>query len=80
MVLRSHMVICDAKEGSNRDVATCLGVSEALVNKWRQRFVERRLDGLSNDPRPGAPRTITEDQVKAVVAKTLEEKPTDATH
>ena len=51
-----------------------------MVGKWRRRFVEHRLDGLSDDPRPGAPRTITDDQVEAVIVKTLEEKPKDATH
>ena len=56
------------------------GVSQAMVGKWRRRFVEHRLDGLSDDPRPGVPRTITDDQVEAVIVKTLEEKPDDATH
>ncbi len=81
MAMRARIVMCCAKGGAtNRDVAAKLGVSEAMVGKWRRRFVEHRLDGLSDDPRPGAPRKITDDQVEAVIVKTLEEKPTDATH
>ena len=66
--------------GTNREVARHLGVSEAMVGKWRRRFVERRLEGLFDEPRPGAPRTITDDKVEAVIVKTLEEKPHNATH
>ncbi|MHB8244863.1 MAG: IS630 family transposase [Acidimicrobiales bacterium] len=80
MAMRARIVINCAKGDSNRDVAANLEVSEAMVGKWRRRFVEHRLDGLSDDPRPGAPRTITDDQVEAVIVKTLEEKPNDATH
>jgi transposase len=64
----------------NKIVAARLGVNQATVSKWRKRFVERRLDGLGDDPRPGAVRTITDDQVEAVIVKTLEEMPLDATH
>lgn len=80
MAMRARIVLACAKGDANRDVAAALGVSEAMVGKWRRRFVERRLDGLSDDPRPGVPRTITDDQVEAVIVKTLEEKPKDATH
>ncbi len=80
MAMRARIVMCCAKGDTNREVAGRLGVSEAMVGKWRRRFVEHGLDGLSDDPRPGAPRTVTDDQVEAVVVKTLEEKPKDATH
>jgi hypothetical protein len=50
------------------------------VSKWRARFVEHRLDGLLDAPRPGAPRTIDDTRVDAVIAKTLEEVPSGATH
>jgi transposase len=80
MAMRARIVINCAKGLANREVASKLGVSEAMVGKWRRRFVEHRLDGLSDDPRPGAPRKISDDQVEAVIVKTLEEKPTDATH
>ena len=47
------------------------------MGKWRSRFVEYRLEGLFDEPRPGRPRTITDDQVEAVIIKTLEEEPPD---
>ena len=50
------------------------------MGKWRRRFVERRLDGLFDEPRPGARRTIGDDQVEAVFVATLEARPADATH
>lgn len=65
---------------SNRHAAKMLGVSEAMVGKLRNRFVEQRLDGLVDKERPGAPRTIREDNVEAVIVKTLEEEPIGATH
>ena len=80
MALRARIVLCCAKGLTNADVATELGVHQATVGKWRRRFVEQRLDGLFDEPRPGAPRSITDDQVEAVIVKTLEEKPDDATH
>jgi len=61
-------------------VADKVGVHQATVGKWRRRFLERRLDGLIDEPRPGAPRTITDDDVEAVVVRTLEDMPPDATH
>lgn len=65
---------------SNKDVAERVGVNPATVLKWRKRFLESRLDGLIDEPRPGAPRTISDADVEAVVVRTLEEAPTDATH
>jgi transposase len=47
---------------------------------WRWRFVESRLDGLADEPRPGAPRTISEEAVEEVIVATLERQPKDATH
>jgi transposase len=77
---RARIVLACSGGANNREVARRLGVSEAMVGKWRRRFVERRLDGLHDEPRPGAPRTIGDDEVEAVIVKTLEEKPVDATH
>jgi len=51
-----------------------------MVTKWRNRFAEDRLDGLVDDPRPGRPRTVTDEQVEEVIVTTLETKPRNATH
>jgi len=80
LALRARIVIACASGKTNTEVASELKVSQATVGKWRARFVERRLDGLFDEDRPGAPRTISDDQVERVVVKTLEEKPRDATH
>jgi hypothetical protein len=53
---------------------------QQMVGKWRGRFVTRRLEGLLDEPRPGAPRRIIDAQVEAVVRDTLEATPRDATH
>jgi len=57
-----------------------LGVTRPTVGKWRARFVQRRLQGLVDEQRPGAPRTITDEQVEEVLTETLEATPADATH
>jgi transposase len=61
-------------------VARQLGIDIATARKWRKRFVLERLEGLDDEPRPGAPRTISDDAVESVIVKTLEETPRDATH
>ena len=74
------MLAC-ADGGSNTEVAAALGVSRPTVAKWRSRFAVARLEGLSDEPRPGAPRTITDEQVEVVIAKTVEEQgPGQDTH
>lgn len=80
LAMRCRIVLGCATGATNAIVAAELGVSGAMVGKWRSRFVAERLDGLLDAPRPGATRTITDDQVEAVIVKTLEEKPKDATH
>jgi transposase len=80
MALRARIVLACAGGETNTAVAGELGVTPATVGKWRGRFVASRLDGLFDEPRPGAPRTIGDDRVEAVIVKTLEEKPADATH
>jgi transposase len=80
---RCRIVLGCAEDGglrSNRDVAAELDVWPQTVTKWRRRFLDQRLDGLVDEPRPGAPRTITDEQVEEVVVKTLEATPSDATH
>jgi transposase len=81
MALRARIVLACAKPGAtNLAVAAELGVSPSTVGRWRARFVDRRLKGLFDEDRPGAPRTITDDKVERLIVKTLEEKPADATH
>ena len=80
LALRCRIVLACATGATNKQVAAELGVSLPTVGKWRSRFVTRRLEGLVDEPRPGAPRTITDEQVEAVVVATLEETPIDATH
>ena len=75
LALRARIVLACAQGATNKDVAARLGVWPQTVAKWRGRFVRDRLEGLSDEPRPGAARTITDDQVEAVIVKTLEEKP-----
>jgi len=78
--LRARIVLASAEARPNTEVAVSLGVTAATVGKWRRRFVAERLDGLFDEPRPGAPRRISDEAVEAVIVKTLEEKPKDATH
>src|ERR1700728_1572844 len=80
LALRCRIVLSCADGGHNNEVAERLGVDRNTVGKWRNRFLEFRLDGLHDEPRPGAPRTIDDDAVETVIVKTLEETPTDATH
>jgi transposase len=80
LALRCRIVLACAEGASNHAVAARLGVSRPTVTKWRSRFVARRLEGLADEPRPGAARTITDEQVERVLLLTLETAPTDATH
>lgn len=73
------MLAC-AEGGTNVEIGQRLGVSDDTVRKWRNRFVERRLVGLHDDPRPGRPRTVTDAKVESILTTTLETKPADATH
>ena len=80
LALRARIVLSCAEGGQNRDVAARLGVDKATVGKWRRRFVEHRVDGLRDEPRSGAPRTIDDSRIEAVIVTTLESVPKDATH
>ena len=80
LALRSRIVLEAAAGLDNKQVAAKLGLTPATVGKWRARFVELRLDGLSDDPRPGRPPSITVEQVEDVVVATLETTPRNATH
>ena len=80
LALRSRIVLACADGLDNKQVAAKLGIVPATVGKWRRRFVERRMDGLLDEPRPGGPRSISDEQIEAVIVATLERTPKDATH
>jgi transposase len=80
LAARSRIVLLAADGLNNTEIAQRLGVHRPMVRKWRSRFAEQRLDGLIDEPRPGRPRTITDEQVEEVIVKTLEATPNDATH
>ena len=77
---RCRMILRCADGLTNKAVAAELGVHEHTVGKWRRRFLKERIEGLSDEPRPGRPRTLTDDQVAKVVERTLSATPADATH
>jgi transposase len=78
---RIRVVLACAEPGAtNLGVATALGVSRQAVATWRRRFAEHRLEGLTDAPRSGAPRSIGDNAVEHLVALTLEEAPRNATH
>ncbi len=80
LALRSRIVLRAADGLSNTEIAGDLGVHRNMVAKWRSRFLAHRLDGLTDEPRPGQPRKITDAKVEEVIVKTLERTPKDATH
>jgi transposase len=77
---RAEVILACASGLTNKAVAKRLKVSEAMVGKWRGRFVKNRLDGLNDDPRPGAPRSVDDKTVEEVVTLALETTPKGATH
>jgi transposase len=80
LALRSRIVLLAADGLNNTQIAGQLGVHRNMVAKWRSRVLEQRLEGLVDEPRPGRPRTITDDKVEEVIVRTLETTPKDATH
>ena len=80
LALRCRIVLAAAEGRSSTEIAAELGCTGSTVGKWRGRFAERRLDGLHDEPRPGKPRQISDEEVERVIVKTLEEQPPDATH
>jgi transposase len=77
---RARIVLLAAEGAKNTEIARQLGVNRGTAARWRARFAAERLDGLVDEPRPGRPRTVTDEQVEAVIVKTLETTPRDATH
>lgn len=77
---RARIILACAEGVDSKVVARRLHVTPATVGKWRGRFIRQRLDGLYDEPRPGAARTVTDDQVEQVIIRTLETTPRGATH
>ena len=80
LAMRARIVLQCAKGWNNGEVAEEFGVTRQMVGRWRQRFIDKRIEGLLDEPRPGAPRRITDADVERVVVKTLESTPRGATH
>jgi transposase len=80
LAFRARLVLACAEGETNSDVARRCRTTNATVGKWRSRFIERRLDGIYDEPRVGAPRRITDADVEAVIVNTLETTPPGETH
>ena len=80
LALRARIVLRCATGVENQQVAADLRIDKTTVGKWRRRFVEHRMDGLRDEPRSGTPRTIEDARIEAVIVRTLESVPADATH
>ncbi len=80
LALRARIVLRCAEGRHDQDVAEDLRVSRLTVGKWRRRFLGKRLAGLLDEPRPGAPRKVQDRQIERVITTTLESLPQDATH
>ena len=80
LALRCRIVLAAADGELSMEIADRLGCHASTVGKWRGRFAQRGLDGLHDEPRPGKPRSITDEDVERVIVKTLEEQPAGATH
>jgi transposase len=77
---RARIILSCAEGNQNQEVARQLGLDVHTVGKWRERFRLGRLEGLADEPRPGAPRRISDAQVEAVITRTLETRPAQGTH
>ena len=80
LALRAQIVLGCASGMPNKDVAARLGIDPVTVGKWRRRFLADRLEGLRDGPRSGAPRTVDDARIEAMITRTLESLPDDATH
>ena len=80
LALRARIILACAHGASNTEVARSLRITKQTVGKWRSRFLQHRLDGLLDEPRPGTPRRLDDARIEQLVATTLNERPRDATH
>lgn len=80
LALRARIILACAEGGQNTVIAERMGLDRETVGKWRRRFMAQRLDGLHDGPRSGAPRTLDDARIEAVIVRTLETLPPDATH
>src|SRR5437879_6250322 len=80
LALRCRIVLAAADGQSSKEIAARLGCTPSTVGRWRGRFARRGFDGLHDEPRPGKPRSINDEDVERVIVKTLEESPPNATH
>jgi transposase len=80
LVLRARIVLRCAEGATNQAVAAEVGVCAHTVGKWRERFAVHRLEGLRDEPRSGAPRTVTDERIAELLVRTLEAAPENATH
>lgn len=80
LALRARIVLVAAEGGDNGQIAERLRIFRGTVGKWRERFARHRLDGLYDEPRPGAPRQIGDEEIAETVRRTLETRPPGATH
>jgi transposase len=80
LAFRAKQVLSCADGISSADVARRCRTSNQTVCKWRQRFIAQRIDGLYDEPRVGAPRKISDENVEAIIVKTLETTPPGRTH
>ena len=80
LALRSRIILESSGGLTNVMVAEKLGITQYTVGKWRRRFIEKRLDGLLDLPRSGAPRSISDQKVDEIIKRTLETRPKDAAH
>ena len=80
LALRSRIVLACAQGADNSEVARRYHVTRQTVGKWRRRFLEQRLDGLLDEPRPGAPRKLDDARIEQLIATTLNDKPRQSTH
>ena len=80
LVRRAKIILMAAKGFNNKTIAQEIKLSAAVVGMWRKRFIQQGLMGLYDEPKPGGPRSITDEQVALLIRKTLNKKSKNGTH